>query len=335
MSHYDVFISYARDDNAFVEAVTKRLIKDKYKIWWDTISIRPGELWRSAIEQGIKNSSYFLLLATKVSLSRVEVQREIKIALDHKKPIIAMALDKDVFGDLPDSVRDYNGILLNVMDDDVAYAKLETELNKKVESRIYQTAEDLLNIYRQDDHTTFGDLEDDWVSSMSFNDKLDSPVGLFVGSSLYRASAMLWGRRNESIYPPTTHPMQVYLHFTGKTKTATFDQYIDYIETTDMRLWTLYIRGSYDPGEKEFKLQDEGDSAHLMWQDSAKFVIDSIETVEYRNNHWAFFLHTPNPLPMMLSDYGIGNQPYDIYHHKKQTKDPEKYYIRVHHHDAK
>ena len=59
-----VFISYAREDKSFANRLANELEKREVSIWIDSRSIPPGEEWLSAIERGLEECDYFLLVLT-------------------------------------------------------------------------------------------------------------------------------------------------------------------------------------------------------------------------------------------------------------------------------
>jgi len=78
-----VFISYAKDDYPFAEKLYNDLKIAKVNAWIDRENILPGENWKIAISNAIKESSYFLVLLSSNSISKKGyIQKELKIALE-------------------------------------------------------------------------------------------------------------------------------------------------------------------------------------------------------------------------------------------------------------
>jgi len=80
---HDIFLSYAKEDLSIAERVYRDLRSAGLSVWFDRHSLKPGEKWKPAISEAIRNSSYFLALLSKTSVDKTGyVQREIREALD-------------------------------------------------------------------------------------------------------------------------------------------------------------------------------------------------------------------------------------------------------------
>lgn len=80
---YDVFISYAHEDQRRAHRLYRDLKCFGVKPWIDTEEILAGEDWRLAISRGIRDSRYFLMLISARSVSKQGyVQKEIRDALE-------------------------------------------------------------------------------------------------------------------------------------------------------------------------------------------------------------------------------------------------------------
>lgn len=66
----DVFLSYSRDDLAFVEKFDKFLRDARVSTWFDKRSILPGKRWEDAIDEEIPRSTIFMTCLSKAGLSR-------------------------------------------------------------------------------------------------------------------------------------------------------------------------------------------------------------------------------------------------------------------------
>ncbi|MEE4358066.1 MAG: TIR domain-containing protein [Desulfococcaceae bacterium] len=79
-----VFISYAREDHKLAKRLYDDLNRyDDITPWLDSENLLPGQNWRTTIPKIIRESSYFLMIITKNSVSkRGYIQKEQKIALD-------------------------------------------------------------------------------------------------------------------------------------------------------------------------------------------------------------------------------------------------------------
>lgn len=83
-----VFISYAREDQAWAERLYMDLRRHEVDAWLDIRRLPPGSDWKREIRHAIRTSRYFLLLLSKHSITkRGFIQREIKEALDARKEV--------------------------------------------------------------------------------------------------------------------------------------------------------------------------------------------------------------------------------------------------------
>ncbi|NOT06489.1 MAG: toll/interleukin-1 receptor domain-containing protein [Anaerolineales bacterium] len=81
--NYDIFISYAKEDRDLANKIYDELSNNGVSLWFDAINLLPGQNWKTAIPVAIKESSYFLLLFSSHSVSKVGyVQKEQKFALE-------------------------------------------------------------------------------------------------------------------------------------------------------------------------------------------------------------------------------------------------------------
>lgn len=78
-----IFISYAREDEALARKLYQDLAKKGLNPWLDKENILPGQNWRIAIRKALKESDYIILLLSQKSLSKKGyVQEEQKMALE-------------------------------------------------------------------------------------------------------------------------------------------------------------------------------------------------------------------------------------------------------------
>ena len=83
MYQYDVFISYAHEDEKSAKKILKALREAKIKTWIDIEQLTPGQNWKNSVQKAIKKSRYFLALLSKKSVSKKGYsQKELKIALN-------------------------------------------------------------------------------------------------------------------------------------------------------------------------------------------------------------------------------------------------------------
>ncbi|MBD3306138.1 TIR domain-containing protein, partial [candidate division KSB3 bacterium] len=78
-----VFISYAREDRQHAEHLCDALKQAGVSPWIDYENLLPGQRWKVAINQALRESTYVIALLSSRSLSkRGYVQKELKKALD-------------------------------------------------------------------------------------------------------------------------------------------------------------------------------------------------------------------------------------------------------------
>jgi TIR domain len=78
-----IFLSYAREDEAQVSGVYRRLLDAGFEVWMDKINLLPGQRWQQEIPLAIRNSDFILIFFSKNSITkRGYIQREFRLALD-------------------------------------------------------------------------------------------------------------------------------------------------------------------------------------------------------------------------------------------------------------
>lgn len=88
-----LFLSYSRQDFAFVTDLKKLLVNHHFTVWLDVEKIRSGQLWWSAIEEGITAADYFVMVISPWSVTSAVVLTELKTARLLNKPIIGILLE--------------------------------------------------------------------------------------------------------------------------------------------------------------------------------------------------------------------------------------------------
>lgn len=87
-----IFISYSRQDQAYVNKLVEALRKQDLP-WWLDNKIDYGDQWTREIEENLKKCQVFLLVMSRNSLASEWVQRELIFAQQLKKPIFPLLLD--------------------------------------------------------------------------------------------------------------------------------------------------------------------------------------------------------------------------------------------------
>ena len=91
-----LFVSYAREDEAFVDELTAGLEARGYDVWRDLDDIPPAADWRDEIQDGIDRCEALVIVMSPASLASTEVAKEVEIAHAHGKrlvPVMSRAVD--------------------------------------------------------------------------------------------------------------------------------------------------------------------------------------------------------------------------------------------------
>jgi hypothetical protein len=88
-----VFLSYSRKDRYFAELARFMLEKANIRVWVDRSTIRAGEQWRNAIDEGISGCRAVIVALSPHSLSSAYVTYEWASAMGKGKTIIPVILE--------------------------------------------------------------------------------------------------------------------------------------------------------------------------------------------------------------------------------------------------
>jgi WD40 repeat protein len=138
----DVFISYAREDKAFVTRLHETLRLDGRTAWVDWEGIPPSAQWRLAIEAAIINGQSFVFVISTSSAASTVCAEEAAIAQQHNKKIIPLVLEEVEHAQLPEAIASRQWIfarpsevfdaavreLLTAMDTDLDWVHAHTRL---------------------------------------------------------------------------------------------------------------------------------------------------------------------------------------------------------------
>jgi TIR domain len=89
-----VFVCYARDDEGFVLDLAAKLKERGIPIWIDQTDIPPGANWDKAIDKALHDCASFLIVLSPAAIQSSEVTGELRTALDERKPIVPVLLEK-------------------------------------------------------------------------------------------------------------------------------------------------------------------------------------------------------------------------------------------------
>jgi hypothetical protein len=75
---YDIFICHASEDkNAFVRALAKNLVQAGLRVWYDEFSLKVGDSLRQAIDKGLRESRYGVVVLSKAFFAKKWPQAEL------------------------------------------------------------------------------------------------------------------------------------------------------------------------------------------------------------------------------------------------------------------
>ena len=86
----DVFISYSRRDEEFVERLRESLADNGKDVWVDREDIGPAVEWRREIELGIEGADIFTFVITPDALRSEPCRRELEHAVSTQKRIVPL-----------------------------------------------------------------------------------------------------------------------------------------------------------------------------------------------------------------------------------------------------
>jgi adenylate cyclase len=89
----DVFVSYSRQDNDKVQALTGRLRAAGVRLWMDVRNIDGAAMWGEEIVNAVANSKVLLLLVSKTSVNSQNVVKEVLLASERKGHILPVDLE--------------------------------------------------------------------------------------------------------------------------------------------------------------------------------------------------------------------------------------------------
>jgi len=90
-----VFISHAHEDEAFARRIAADLQAEGWSVWLAPDSIMPGETWVEAINRGLEECGYYLLVQTPAAAASpwVVTETNVAISLEHQRQMRFIPLD--------------------------------------------------------------------------------------------------------------------------------------------------------------------------------------------------------------------------------------------------
>lgn len=138
----DLFISYSRKDQPFVQKLHTALMLQNRSVWVDWQDILPTEKWWQAIQAGITASNAFIFVISPDSLRSKVCGQEVEYAIQHHKRLVpilyrdpqeidphpAMSAHNWIFMRDTDDFDKGVQILLRAIDTDIKYVRNHTRL---------------------------------------------------------------------------------------------------------------------------------------------------------------------------------------------------------------
>lgn len=87
-----VFLSYARKDAAYVQALHDRLTAEQVEVWWDRKQ-SPGCDWTEQLYTWITSADAVLVIVSQQSAQSASVKNEVWVALQHKQRVIPVVVE--------------------------------------------------------------------------------------------------------------------------------------------------------------------------------------------------------------------------------------------------
>ena len=106
----DVFISYSRRDDEFVQRLREALAESGKDVWVDREDIGPAVEWRREIELGIEGSDIFVFVITPDALRSEPCRREREYAVEKNKRIVPLLRHEPDGLAVPDDLASRNYI---------------------------------------------------------------------------------------------------------------------------------------------------------------------------------------------------------------------------------
>ncbi|HEY6319553.1 MAG TPA: TIR domain-containing protein, partial [Acidimicrobiia bacterium] len=107
----DVFVSYARENQAFVRWLVEALTQQGRDVWVDWEGIIPSAKWRDELREGIEAADSFIFVVSQHSLESDICREELGHAAALNKRILPLLLEDPNVGALPEAVESHDWIL--------------------------------------------------------------------------------------------------------------------------------------------------------------------------------------------------------------------------------
>ena len=110
-SRFDVFISYSRDDDAFVRRLYDALNEKERRAWVDWKGIPPTADWMAELYAAIQSADNFVFVLSQASLASEVCSREVEHAVKCRKRLVPFVWGEIDDEKVPDELRRLNWII--------------------------------------------------------------------------------------------------------------------------------------------------------------------------------------------------------------------------------
>lgn len=136
LSHYDIFVSYAKEDSDFVQRLVEALRAKQITVWYDRGELRLGDAILRDLEDGLEHSDFFVLVLSPEYLKKAWAQFETGVALGrrgkkHILPIFLRQFDRAGLAQFAPSVADTAGIDA----DKLSLEEIATSISETIKGR--------------------------------------------------------------------------------------------------------------------------------------------------------------------------------------------------------
>ena len=134
-SRSDLFISYSRNDKAFVKRLHDALERREFEAWVDWEGIPPTAEWLREVYGAIDASQAFVFVLSRASNSSEVCGKELKRALAQNKRLVPIVCEELTAESAPEALAKLNWIFLRDEDDfdsgiDTFVESLNTDLDR-------------------------------------------------------------------------------------------------------------------------------------------------------------------------------------------------------------
>lgn len=129
-----LFISYSEKDGAIQEKVRKRLVREGFTVWVNTVDIPTATDFQLAIERGIEKADNIVLLLSPNSIASQYCQQELTYARRYHKRIIPLLVESMDVATLPSDLQMVQFIDFSSLASDIHFDRAVAELIRTLRS---------------------------------------------------------------------------------------------------------------------------------------------------------------------------------------------------------